>query len=243
MKKTKYLILMIAAVFALNSCETEPETIDFVSFQGETFEFGVDLASNTSNDIAIYATTTSGSDRSYTIEVVEEGTTADASAYTVPTTVTIPAGTNKGVFTVNIADVNIGEAGKNLILAIKPTNGEYYTGSNITLNITQVCPVNDLKLTITFDDYPEETSWELLDSTGATIASGGEAGAYDGETLFEKKFCLEDGTYTFTIYDVYQDGIGNGTDARGYKLVNGTNSIATGSLFGASDTTTFTLTK
>lgn len=84
-------------------------------------------------------------------------------------------------------------------------------------------------LTLKLDNYPEETSWSIRNSSGATVASGGTYGASpDGSTITATN-CLPAGCYTFTINDTYGDGIcctyGNGsyvlTDASGTTLVSG----------------------
>jgi bacillolysin len=100
----------------------------------------------------------------------------------------------------------------------------------------------DVVLTINFDNYPEETSWNIKDNAGSTVASGGTYGSQpDGSTLTET-ICLNDGCYTFTIYDSYGDGIccsyGNGS----YSLANGADVIASGGSFSSSDATDFCLT-
>jgi Zn-dependent metalloprotease/chitodextrinase len=102
---------------------------------------------------------------------------------------------------------------------------------------------NNLTLTITFDNYPEETSWTLKNSGGSTVASGGTyASQADGSTLVVPINDLADGCYDFTISDVYGDGIccsyGNGS----YTLeVTGGSTIKTGGSFGSSEVTNFCL--
>ena len=69
-----------------------------------------------------------------------------------------------------------------------------------------VCDGVDVTVSITFDNYPEETSWQITDG-GSVVASGGTyASSPDGSTL-EVSQCLPDGCYTFTIFDSYGDGI------------------------------------
>ncbi|MFK8103964.1 MAG: S8 family serine peptidase, partial [Saprospiraceae bacterium] len=95
----------------------------------------------------------------------------------------------------------------------------------------QACPCtgNTVSLNLTFDNYPQETSWNIKDSNGNTVASGGTyAGQTSGSTLTIDQ-CLADGCYDFTIEDTYGDGIccgyGNGayslTDANGLVLASG----------------------
>ncbi|MEQ9405112.1 MAG: S8 family serine peptidase [Cyclobacteriaceae bacterium] len=99
-------------------------------------------------------------------------------------------------------------------------------------------PTVNVALTLTFDDYPEETSWQILD--GATVvASGGTYGSQaDGSTLVEN-VSLAAGCYDFVISDVYGDGMcctyGNGS----YNLADGSTTLASGGTFGSSQTTSF----
>lgn len=100
---------------------------------------------------------------------------------------------------------------------------------------------SDITVSITFDDYPEETSWEIVNSSNQIVASGGTyASQADGSTLTVSE-CLDAGTYTFTINDTYGDGIccsfGNGS----YSVTAGNTSLASGASFGSSEATTFTL--
>ena len=96
----------------------------------------------------------------------------------------------------------------------------------------------DVTLTITLDNYPEETSWQILD--GATVvASGGTYGSQpDGSTINEV-ISLAAGCYDFVINDSYGDGIccsyGNGS----YSLTDGSTTLASGGSFGSSETTNF----
>jgi hypothetical protein len=104
---------------------------------------------------------------------------------------------------------------------------------------------SDVSLSITFDNYPEETSWEITNSGGSVIASGGTyASQADGSTLNIAVGCLDDGCYDFTITDTYGDGIccayGNGS----FTLTNSASgaTLASGGSFTTSETTNFCLT-
>lgn len=99
------------------------------------------------------------------------------------------------------------------------------------------CDDNELTLTINLDNYPGETTWQVVNSGGTTVASGGPySGA--GSTVTED-LCLPNGCYDFTIFDSYGDGIccayGNGS----YSLTDGTTVLASGGSFGSSETTNF----
>jgi len=75
---------------------------------------------------------------------------------------------------------------------------------------------------INLDQYPSETSWDIKDSTGVTVLSGGP---YTNAPNYQPQIinnCLLEGSLTFTIYDVYGDGLGGslwgGQDGSYYVL-------------------------
>jgi len=212
-------------------CADDDEVINYVSFESTSYGFGVELDGSTTNEIKIYATKTTGSDRTFNVSVVTDLSTADPASYEVQSSVTIPANSNVGVFTVKISDLNISENGETLVLKID-NQADLFTGEKITLNIKQVCPLNEVILDIQFDSWPEETGWELLDSDDNVIASA-PFGSYAGQKDFSKAFCLENGTYTFTIYDQYGDG------TKYYRLSYNGTILVEGGAFGASETTIF----
>lgn len=103
------------------------------------------------------------------------------------------------------------------------------------------CNDNEVTISITFDNYPEETSWTLVSDSGQTVASGGTyASQPDGSTLTEV-LCLPDDCYTFTINDSFGDGIccayGNGS----YSVTDSSGALASGGSFTSSDVTSFCL--
>ncbi len=54
------------------------------------------------------------------------------------------------------------------------------------------CAYESLIIDITPDNYASEISWDLVDSTGAVIATGASEGT---------ELCLNESCYTFTLYD------------------------------------------
>ncbi|MCB0804417.1 MAG: T9SS type A sorting domain-containing protein [Bacteroidales bacterium] len=86
------------------------------------------------------------------------------------------------------------------------------------------------------DNYPEETTWEVMNANGDVLYSGGP---YTGQpnSVFSETWTIEDADcYTFAIYDAYGDGIccayGNGY----YKLMTENNiSVIEGGEFGSEE--------
>ena len=73
---------------------------------------------------------------------------------------------------------------------------------------------NLIALDITFDNYPSETSWELLNSSGEVLYNG--SGYSNANGSISESFELVAGDcYSFSIFDTYGDGIccsyGNGS--------------------------------
>jgi len=62
-------------------------------------------------------------------------------------------------------------------------------------------------VSINLDQYPEETSWDIKDSLGNILLSGGtypNVPDYQPQVIVN---CLPEGSMTFTIYDQYGDGL------------------------------------
>lgn len=60
---------------------------------------------------------------------------------------------------------------------------------------------------LTLDYFASETSWQLENESGETIASGGDYSNNAVEVTVRDTFCLPEGCYTFSIRDTYADGI------------------------------------
>ncbi|WP_422105981.1 hypothetical protein [Winogradskyella sp.] len=253
MKKFLYATLVLCAVVFVacdNSIESDAPSVsdyDFISFQDDNINFELNQDGASTRTITVYNSRPSSSDRTYDLEVLPlefndgVGTTISSDFYTVPTSVTIPANASSAEFDVTITDNEFGSSDR-LVLGFANTN----TAQNphpLNLGIVIVCPVNELILDITFDDFAEETSWELYDLTSGTptlITSGGNYGDLDNQTL-QERICIDDGDFGFVIYDVYADGICCGFGQGSYSLTVNGEVIREGGSFGANETTTFSL--
>jgi hypothetical protein len=243
MKKITNILLLFLAVFAFNSCSEETEgteDLNYIAFESNSLTLGVDIGGTAEHEVKVYTTQIMGSDRVFPIVVREDATTADAQAYNIPASVTVPANSNEGTFTVGLADVNVGKEGKSVVVDFTNEEG-WYTGDPTTLNIAQICPFNEITIRFVFDGYASETSWDIVDSDGNIVAEGGGDWA-DGTPDAITTACLQDGEYTFTVYDVYGDGLSY--PANGSVTVthpDGTELVYIEGNFGASASETFTL--
>ena len=91
------------------------------------------------------------------------------------------------------------------------------------------CSGTEATLTINLDNYPMETSWDIVDENGNVVFSGGTYPKEANNTTVTFADCLEAGCYTLNVYDSYGDGLccnyGNGSyqlmDVDGNVLANG----------------------
>lgn len=215
MKKICYIVTIALSLLSIFSCEKNDDSpaildIDYVGFESG-FILGSVASGTALYEVRIATSNTTDSDRTFSISVDTDVTTADPSAYSFPSTVTVPANTNLGSFVIEVNGENINVSGDD-ILAIKFVSDEenLLTSGAISLNLKQVCLDLEVILDITFDDYPEEIYWVVLDSDDNTVfESASDFGAYEGLTEgISRSLCLQAGTYTFQIYDQYGDGAG-----------------------------------
>ena len=99
-----------------------------------------------------------------------------------------------------------------------------------------------LEMFIQFDEYPEETSWEILDLDGVPIHRGGTyANAPEFSTLTES-LCMPEGCFTINFFDSYGDGICCGFGEGFYELRTDDGFILSrGDAFGDVSSNTFCL--
>lgn len=103
------------------------------------------------------------------------------------------------------------------------------------------CQAN-ISLTIRFDQYPAETTWEMKTVAGLVVARGGPYTGQAPNTTLTENLCLPFGCYTLTMYDAFADGICCASGQGFYQLrdASGTQ-LATGGQFGSSEIKSFCL--
>ncbi len=222
----KYFTVFLAVTLMFN-CEQDNDSSlsNFVGFQEGPLNFTVDNGQTQTFDVVVAASETSSSDRTFTVLVDDASTLV--SPYTVPSTVTIPGGSNVGTLSVSVTDNDdLGFVAQSLILDFPDEVGMDF-GDAITLNFTETCLDTIVTLELTFDAYAEECVWEIYDLSGSptvvqTGGSGSEYDALDNSTI-SFDFCLPSGDYGIVVYDLYGDG---GTD---YTVTSGGATLASGS--------------
>jgi len=101
-----------------------------------------------------------------------------------------------------------------------------------------ICPESEVIVEIFTDDYPDETTWDLTDSLGTVLATGGPLS--NSGTLYSWQVCVDSiNCYYFTIYDAFGDGICCDWGQGYYNVYLDGNLVATGGQFGSFETTMF----
>jgi len=86
-----------------------------------------------------------------------------------------------------------------------PNNNNDENLSNDTLSVIfEALLGNEVVLTLTTDNYPNETSWKIVDTLAVELYS---SGALAPQTTYTHDLCLPDGCYNFIILDSYGDGL------------------------------------
>ena len=140
--------------------------------------------------------------------------------------------------------------------SVEGGTGQIISSDNLTSYMAMAKEVTgyDFKVEIYTDNYPGETSWEMLNSSNQVVASGGpyqgngtSAGGADALTVKTHDIQLDaSDCYSFKLYDSYGDGLIEGTNPSGnfgFKIKKGTQTIyyKTSSAYGmtSSNSTTY----
>ena len=240
--KIFYLSVVVLITTLLTSCEDsiEPQNAPYITFEATSLPISVNLGSEQSKDIKVYAGNVTGSDRVVNVMVVDAATDLDAAALTVPATVTIPQGTNEGVLSINIKDIGLDfTQTRTLTLSLEATD-DTFVGEQLVIDVARVCPNDQTELDIVFDGYASETTVDIKDASGNVVFSAGGSWA-DGLATYMSEICLVPGTYTFTINDTFGDGLSFPSDGSATITYQGNVLYTVSGNFGGSASGTFTI--
>lgn len=253
LKKSIAYFAALTLAFSMFSCEedtsADSQTANYVGL--ENYQT-VELSDGQTVVVEgkILASEATGSDRTFGL-VVDPSTTHGAANYSVPATVTIPAGSKEGVYEVTVVGNSLVDGNK-IVVGLVPAEdlnqttfyGTYSNGvltgvgtTKSTFNLFRPCASVRARLSIKFDNYPEETAWELYDSSLNLIDSGGfdpsgttitgyAALGFADRSTFSVVKCLAAGSYTFVIYDDYADGMYTSATISGTYSMNNLNNGA-----------------
>lgn len=213
MKKITNIFLILFSIILFHSCEDDQfsSSLAYVSFGDTTYSTGVDVAGSTTIDVTVYTSKIVASNVTFNV-VVDESSNAAAGSYDVPSSVTVPSGSNKGTLTIGLSDVNLGIGVNRLVLNFDSVAAGYDNGGSTSVEYIQNCTEVTGTVDLTFDRWGSEVSWNIKDVLGDVVASGGGysdtgSGTSTSDTI-NITLCAGR-TYTFTTTDAYGDGWGS----------------------------------
>lgn len=150
MKNIFKALFAFSMLFAISCDDVEPVMYNpgggqtFLSFSSSTYTLPVTINSTGTLDVILNSSTVSSTDRVYDIEIVTEETNANPLTYTLPGTVTIPAGSYQGTLTIAGVDNGLVDATpEQLVIRISDLNGAAMDSNLVTIDIVEVCPLGD----------------------------------------------------------------------------------------------------
>jgi hypothetical protein len=221
MKKILKIIPLVCLALTLQNCEEDLIIYgedSFVQLENDAVASVVEN-SGTSVPVNVLLGSPQASDVTVNFDITGSAT---ASRYTLSSSaITIPAGETSGSISLTPVDNEEIDGDVDVILTLSSSSslpvgvgGEAVNSVQKTITIVDDnVPCNDVLVSITTDRWGSENSWTITDDSGAQVASGGTY--VDGPAGFTETYdeivTLEDGCYTFTMFDSYGDGMGTGT--------------------------------
>jgi len=123
---------------------------------------------------------------------------------------------------------------------LSANGGNDLNPNNNTVEVTfTIVDSDEMSVNILTDNYGDETSWEITDSTNNIVASGN---GYADNTQYNLPACLAQGCYTFTIFDDANDGLCCGFGIGDYLILSSDgDTLGFGAQFGANESINFCL--
>jgi len=215
--KSMYLLLLLAV--GISSCSTEDALLSVDAPMAVSFDESavrVEVEETTTYDVVVSTLKASTTDIVVDLEVT---TDPGADFYSMTPSVTIPAGQLSGSSTLSF-NHSLLEFGKELELSIGIADSTRNNGvilneerTSTTITFVKKCTLNDVVVSITTDDYPEETLFQLFDVTsdpnGELLFQSPTYDDYPEQTVTQQ-LCLGTGNYAIVVYDLWGDGIVGG---------------------------------
>ncbi len=110
---------------------------------------------------------------------------------------------------VQLPMIAVGNGAQSLVVSTEAPNGSNDgdpTDDSDTLDFVVNSPGELVTLLLSPDNFGEDITWDLANADGTVLYAGGPY-ANNSTTPIEVPFCLGDDCYTFTINDVFGDGI------------------------------------
>jgi len=213
MKKILKLIPFVCLALTLQNCEEDLIVYGEDSFIQLQNAAAVALTENSGTTVDIVAQLGSPQASAVTVNFDVSGTAAASRYVLSANSISIPAGETSGSISFTPVDNDDIDGDVDVVLTLSSSSslpvgigGEGVNAVSKTFNIVDDnVPCNDYVFSVTTDTYGDETFWDILDSTGATVASSdGTLDTGDG-VVTTYNIPLEDGCYTLRMFDFWGD--------------------------------------
>lgn len=243
MKKIISFIGVLSLILFASCSEDDSNNIpEAYFFTSESASFPVSDDAGDFIELEISSTQKSSVDRTFTIAVDEEASTAISSQYSLESNqVVIPAGSFSTTVKVfgNYEALPV-EGSVDLVIKIADSEESLSDKKSATINMFRFCTPENVSLAFVFDFYASETTWAVKNPSGVTLYSGGPY--TDGRAPLTVPMELCSGAYTLTVNDSYGDGMFDGAVNGSFTVTQNGVTLATGGgNFGATTTVNFTV--
>lgn len=246
--KVLYCLTLVFGVLLFNGCE-EYEDTEVVSPAVSSSNQGVRFSSANPGSFTIRYDALGLS-----VEVVRDDTSGELSVpikatgtygehFVFPDPVVFPAGEDTVIVNFAAKESAPQDSTMSLFLAMDEDYSNVYSKGipyfDSRVYIIPPCDGVELSLNFVFDGYADETTWVILDAEGKKVLSGGPYSTGQASASFV--YCMDPGTYTFTVFDEYADGLSFPEDGSVTLSAGGEVIFEAIGDFGGSATSTFTL--
>lgn len=162
MKKIFYLAIVILSALSFNSCEdniTDAKDLNYITFELDK-SFGIAPNSSLSTDVKVFTASPVSSDM--VLDLVVQSN-IDSNVFNTATSVTIPANSNEGSFTLEIPDTNLlnGKGGTITFSADAP-DGFFVDERQTSVEVGIVLCPDDLTGVYNYTDGNEKTGVNIV---------------------------------------------------------------------------------
>ncbi|WP_299437898.1 hypothetical protein [uncultured Aquimarina sp.] len=169
----KYFLITLLMTIILSSCEEDKIIFDgsqtLIAFSSNMVDLPIEIDATGSIDVTVNVTTLSTSERTFNVTVVEDETTAGAASYSFGSIV-VPPNAYNGILTINGVDDNVTTTPEKLVLKISEGSDFITPTENLTVNVFQVCPVDESLFT---GMYRIDEITPFLSGSGPALNDGG----------------------------------------------------------------------
>lgn len=218
--KSFFKYLGLALVMSLyTNCEEDLIVFNDSSFVQLQDASAVSVVENSGAVVSIVAQLGAPQDTDTTVSFE---TTGDASRFSLSSSsVVIPAGETQGFITLTPTDDDDINGDIDITISLSASSdlpvgiggNPLSDASKVITIVDDNVPCNNYVLTFVTDRWGSKDIWDILDSNGTTVATGGPYTdlAANGDTFTDEvSVPLEDGCYTFRAFDWYGDSYSAG---------------------------------